>query len=135
MGLGGSALFAQVPIVAGSKFYPDSSDTAEALLRNAAALVRDKQWSEAITIYQKVIEQFGDKVARLPQGEPGTDPSGDFVFFVDDRGFCHRSLAHLPPEAREIYRNRVDGVVEAWFRQARSPRCDIAAAGCGRGVL
>jgi outer membrane protein assembly factor BamB len=113
---------AQAPSRGGSKFYPDSSDTAEALLRNAGALVRDKQWSEAITIYQRVIEQFGDKVARLPRGEPGTDPTGEFVLYVDDRGFCHRALAQLPPEAREVYRNRVDGVVEPWFRQGALER-------------
>jgi len=92
------------------------------LLRNAASHVRDRQWSEAIGIYQRVIEQFGDKVAKLPKDEPGADASGDFVLYVDDRRFCHRSLAKLPPEAREIYRNRVDGVAERWFRQGRSQR-------------
>jgi outer membrane protein assembly factor BamB/tetratricopeptide (TPR) repeat protein len=113
---------AQVPPRTASKFYPDSSDTAEALLRNAASHVRDRQWSEAIDIFQRVIDQFGDKVARLPRNEPGADASGEFVLYVDDRRFCHRSLAKLPPEARAIYRNRVDGVAERWFRQGQSQR-------------
>jgi len=121
-GLAGGTVWAQGPNRSGPTFNPDSSGPAETLLRNAASHVRDRQWSEAIQIYQRVIEQFGDKVAKLPKGEPGTDPSGEFVLYVDDRGFCHRCLAHLPPEAREIYRNRVDGVAERWFREGASRR-------------
>ncbi len=136
VGFVGGTVWAQGPNRGGSKFYPDSSGPAETLLRNAASHVRDRQWSEAIKIYQRVIEQFGDKVAKLPKGEPGTDPSGDFVLYVDDRGFCHRCLAHLPPEAREIYRNRVDGVAERWFRRGSQPaRPGVAPPGRGRGVL
>ena len=122
LGLAGGTVWAQGPNRSGPKFNPDSSSPAETLLRNAASHVRDRQWSEAIKIYQRVIEQFGDKVAKLPKGEPGIDPSGDFVLYVDDRGFCHRCLAHLPPEAREIYRNRVDSVAERWFREGASRR-------------
>jgi outer membrane protein assembly factor BamB/tetratricopeptide (TPR) repeat protein len=113
-------VMAQAPTRSAAKFYPDSSDTAEALLRNAAGHVRDRQWSEAIEIYQRVIDQFGDKVGKLPRDEPGTDPSGDFVLFVDDRKFCHRALAHMPAEAREIYRKRADSVAERWFRQGQA---------------
>ncbi len=32
------------------------------------------------------------------------------------------ALAQLPPEAREIYRNRVDGVAERWFREGAKRR-------------
>ena len=62
----------------GSKFYPDSNDTAEKWLRTAAVHARARQWSEAIQFYQRVIDQYGDKVAQLPKGEAGTDPSDDF---------------------------------------------------------
>jgi outer membrane protein assembly factor BamB len=99
-----------------SKFYPDSSDPAENLLRNAAGHVRARQWSEAVDLYQRVIDQFGGKVAKVPRDESGLDASGEFVLYVDARRFCHRLLAHLPPEGRAIYRNRVDGVAERWFR-------------------
>ncbi len=122
LGLFAGTVWGQGPSRGGSKFDPDWSGTAETLLRSAASHVRDRQWSEAIKIYQRVIEQFGDKVARLPKDEPGADGSGDFVLYVDDRRFCHRSLAQLPPEAREIYRNRLDGVAERWFRQGASQR-------------
>ena len=89
---------------------------------NAANHAQDRQWSEAINIYQRVIDQFGDKVAKLPKERAGADASGDFVLYVDERRFCHAAIAHLPPEAREIYRNRIDGLAERWFRQGASQR-------------
>ncbi|MBV8310109.1 MAG: hypothetical protein JO344_06960, partial [Planctomycetaceae bacterium] len=100
----------QGPSHGASKFYPDSSEKAETLLRNAASLARDSQWSEAIEIYQRVIDQYGEKVAKTPKAEPGAEPSGEFVLYVDGRQLCHRCLAQLPPEARAVYRNRVDGL-------------------------
>ena len=115
----------QGPNRSSAKFYPDSSDTAEALLRNAASHARDHQWSEAIGIYQRVIDQFGDKVARLPKDEPAADLDSGFVLYVDDRRFCHNAIAQFPPEARAIYRNRVDGIAERWFHQGAKER-DIA---------
>jgi len=78
--------------------------------------VRAKQWSEAVDLYQRVIDQFGGKVAKVPKDESIQDASGDFSLFVDARRLCHRLLAHLPLEARAIYRNRVDAVAERWFR-------------------
>ncbi len=64
-----------------------------------------------------VIDQYGDKVAMLPKEESGGDASGDFGLYVDERRFCHSAIAHLPPEARKIYHNRIDGLAERWFRQ------------------
>ncbi len=109
-----------------SKFYPDSSDPAEKVLRNAAGHARDKQWSEAVDLYQRVIDQFGGKVAKVPKDDSGPDRSGDYVLFVDARRFCHHALAQLPPEAREIYRNRLDAVAERWFRQGSSSHDETA---------
>ncbi len=100
-----------------SRFYPDSSETAESLLRNAAGQVANRQWAEAIEIYQRVIERFGDKVSRLPRGESGGDAAGDFVLYVDNRTFCHRALSRLPAEGLALYRARVDGLAEIWFRK------------------
>jgi outer membrane protein assembly factor BamB len=109
-----------------STFYPNSSDPAETLLRNAASHSRDGQWAEAIGIYQRVIDQYGDKVAKLPrETEPDRAAAGgrtDFVLFVDLRAYCHRSLAKLPAEARAIYRNRVDGQAERWLREGQANR-------------
>lgn len=114
---------AQVGGRGASKFYPDSSEAAETLLRNAAGHARGGQWAEAISIYQRVIDQYGEKVARLPR-----DPDApavvddDFVLFVDLRAYCQRILAGLPPEARALYRNRVDPQAERWYRQGRDQR-------------
>src|SRR5271157_6651875 len=116
----------QGPNHGASKFYPDSSEKAETLLRNAASLARDSQWSEAIDIYQRIIDQYGDKVAKLPKDKDQVravdQTSDEFALFVDLRAYCHRSLAKLPPEARAIYRTRMDSLAERWFREGESRR-------------
>ncbi len=116
---------AQAPNRSAQRFYPDSSDPAKLLLRTAADHVRGRQWSEALQMYQKVIEQYGNKVAAVSEDEPAGAASG-FVLYVDDRRFCHRAIANLPAEARAIYRKRIDGVAERWFRQGVSQR-DLAS--------
>ncbi len=118
----GACTYAQQAGRVSTHFLPDESPDAEKQLQGAASHVRDQQWSEAIQIYQRIIDKYGDKVARLPRDEPGTDAGGEFVLFVNDRGFCHRSLARLPAEARAIYRNRIDGLAEPWFREGAKRR-------------
>ena len=121
----------QAPNHGASKFYPDSSEKAETLLRNAASLARDSQWAEAIEIYQRIIDQYGDKVAKLPKvkDQAGDQTSDEFVLFVDLRAYCHRSLAKLPPEVRVIYRNRMDSLAEALVPGRQEPaRCRLAPA-------
>ncbi len=116
------AASAQTPNRTATKFYPDFSDTADALLRNAASHARDGQWAEAVDIYQRVIQQFGDKVARLPKEEPDGDRTNESVLYVDLRHFCQRRLAALPAEARTIYRGRVDPQAERWYQQGAASR-------------
>ena len=117
---------AQAPNRGAPKFIPDSSDPAANFLRIAGDHAQGEKWSEAIQMYQRVIEQYGNKVAALPAGEQDVDRSGDFVLYVDDRWYCHRVIAKLPAEAREIYRKRVDGMAERWYRQGASTR-DLAS--------
>ncbi len=112
----------QGPARSGSRFIPDDSDDAQRLLLNAANHARDRQWSEAIDLYQRVIDRYGDKVAKLPKGEPGTDPANEFLLYMDGRRYCHRCIAQMPPEAREIYRNRLDPLAERWYREGASRR-------------
>jgi outer membrane protein assembly factor BamB/TolA-binding protein len=114
--------FGQGPNHSASKFYPDSSDPAETLLRSAASHAKDGQWAEAIGIYQRIIDQYGDKVARLPREKGAADQGDEYVLYVDLRGYCHRSLAKLPAEARAIYRNRVDSMAERWYREGQIQR-------------
>jgi cellulose synthase operon protein C len=105
-----------------ASFLPDSNGTAEKFLRTAADHVRDGQWSEALQFYQRVIDQFGDKVARRPNDQPGSPGSDEFALYIDDRQLCHRAIARLPAEARAIYRQRIDGRAERWFREGASRR-------------
>ena len=119
-------LWAQGPGRGAPKFIPDSSDPAANFLRIAGDHVRGEKWSEAIQMYQRVIEQYGNKVAALPAAEGDGEKSADFVLYVDDRWYCHRVISKLPPEAREIYRKRVDQSVERWYREGMRDR-DLAA--------
>ncbi|WP_406696671.1 PQQ-binding-like beta-propeller repeat protein [Singulisphaera sp. Ch08] len=113
---------AQGPNRTATKFYPDFSDTADALLRNASSHARDGQWAEAIDIYQRVIQQYGDKVAKLPNDDAASDRTGESVLYVDLRHFCQRRLATLPAEALAIYRRRVDSQAERWYRLGHDER-------------
>jgi cellulose synthase operon protein C len=113
---------AQFPGRAASKFYPDSSEAAETLLRNAASHVQARQWAEAVGIYQRVTEQYGDKLARLPRDPAEAGDDDAFVLYVDLRGFCQRTLAGLPDEARAVYRRRMDAQAERWFNEGRTAR-------------
>ncbi len=122
LGLLAGTTWGQAQNRSAQKFDPDSSGQADKLLRNAAGLARDRQWSEAINIYQRVIDQFGDKVAMVGRDEPAADVSGDFLLYVDERRFCHQAIAHLPPEAREVYRNRIDGLAQRWFQEGSRQR-------------
>ena len=117
---------AQAPNRGAPKFIPDSSDPAANFLRIAGEHAQGEKWSEAIQMYQRVIEQYGNKLAALPAREQDVDRSGDFVLYVDDRWYCHRVIAKLPAEAREIYRKRVDGMAERWYQQGASTR-DLAS--------
>ncbi|MGZ3468439.1 MAG: hypothetical protein ACXWO1_00430 [Isosphaeraceae bacterium] len=73
----------QGPNHGASKFYPDSSEKAETLLRNAASLARDSQWSEAIDIYQNPSSAtradcekfFRDDPGEAMPPEPGPSPA------------------------------------------------------------
>ncbi len=114
---------AQAPARSASKFYPDSSEAAEAQLRNAANHAAAGQWSDAAAIYQRIIDQYGRKVARLPaEGDARRGRDDEFALYVDLRTFCQRTLAALPPEALAAYRARRDGQAERWYEEGRENR-------------
>lgn len=110
------------------KVYPDTSNTAESLLRNADNHARGGQFAEAIEIYGRVIQQFGDKVVLVPPEvpaepvKPGAVGPEDSSLYVDARLDCQRRIAALPPEARALYRARVDSQAERWFKQGQAAR-------------
>ncbi len=102
----------------GVKVYFDSSHTADALLRSAENHVKAGDFAEAIEIYQRVTQQFGDKVVEA-SGQPR---DGDSRLSINARQESQRRIASLPPEARGLYRARVDAQAELWYRQGLETR-------------
>lgn len=103
-----------------TKVYFDTSHEADARLRNAENHVKAGDFAEAIEIYQKVIQDFGDKVVEVPP-----DPAGgpeDSRLSVNARLECQRRIASLPPEVRAIYRSRVDAQAGRWYAQGAADR-------------
>jgi outer membrane protein assembly factor BamB/tetratricopeptide (TPR) repeat protein len=112
---------AQAPPRAISRFHPDASSSAERLLRNAASQASAAQWSEALTIYQRVITQYGDTVAEVPADDPEAAVGAprqqpESRLYVDVREYCQRQIAALPAEARTLYQSRVDPEAERWYQ-------------------
>lgn len=103
-------------------FISDTSHTADALLRNAAAHTRSGQWNEAIDIYQRIVQQHGEKVAELPRDDPAADPTGQTTLSVELQLYCQRKLLTLPPEGRAAYRAKVDDQAGRWFKQGKAAR-------------
>lgn len=121
VGLVGSGS-AQEPRRAASRFFPDSSHTAQTLLRAAAGQASQAQWAETLDLYQRVIQEFGGTVALVPaeEGPPGLQQASQL--YVDVREECHRRLAALPPEALALYRRRVDPQAERLYREGLAIR-------------
>ncbi len=98
-------------------FKPDASYPAKTLLRRASEQAAQGQWAESIDLYQKVIALQGDAMAQVPKGDAMADPSESSVLYVDARQHAQARIAALPPEARAIYRSRVDAQAERWYKQ------------------
>jgi len=96
-----------------AKVYFDSSHSADALLRSAENHVKAGDYAEAIEIYQRVTQQFGDKVVGV---------AGDLRLSINARRESQRRIAALPTEARALYRARVDAQAERWYRQGLEGR-------------
>lgn len=103
-----------------TKVYFDASHKADADLRSGDNHARSGDFAEAIEIYQRVIQQFGDKVVEVP-AEP---IAGEEIsrLSVNARRECQRRIAALPPQARALYRAKIDAQAERWFLQGREFR-------------
>jgi cellulose synthase operon protein C len=104
-----------------TKVYFDTSHKADADLRSADNHAKAGDYAEAVDIYQRVIQQFGDKVVDIAI-EPGGGGETDSRLSVNARLECQRRIAALPPEARALYRARVDSQAERWFRLGKEQR-------------
>jgi outer membrane protein assembly factor BamB len=106
-----------VPPRVSASFHPDSSYTAETLLRNASNQIKAQQWSEAIDLYLRVIKEHGESVALVPPSDRAEDAPGETLLYVDARRYCQSRIASLPREALVIYRQRVDAQAEPLYKQ------------------
>ncbi|WP_435016666.1 PQQ-binding-like beta-propeller repeat protein [Tundrisphaera sp. TA3] len=102
--------------------YFETSFTADALLRSAANHARGGHHAEAVEIYQRIIQQFGDFVVETTDEPADPALAGLSRLAIGVRRECQNRIAALPPEARALYRARVDGQAERWFQQGRSDR-------------
>src|SRR5262249_5117807 len=87
----------------------------------AASHVQAKQWAEALDLYQRVIQQFGETVAPVPKDDPAA-PADGMALFVDVRYYCQRRIAAMPAEARELYPEPVDAQAERWLKRGQETR-------------
>jgi outer membrane protein assembly factor BamB/tetratricopeptide (TPR) repeat protein len=95
----------------GRTVVPGESPSAVQRLASARKLARDGQLPEAIDEYQRLLDEAGDKLARLgPQ------------HLVQVRWLCHRDLAALPPAGLRLYRQRVDARARKWLEEGTAAR-------------
>ena len=95
-----------------STTYMDISIEAATHLRTAASYIKDQNWPEAIELFDKLIQNFGDKVIQVGSGRR----------YVSVRDYCHMQLVKLPAAARQDYRRRVDAQAETWYRAGVADR-------------
>jgi hypothetical protein len=73
------------------------------------ALLADGQWAEAVDTLLAATGAVDDRLM------PVTD-----YRFVGLREYGRLKLAHFPPEALEVYRNRVDPLARQWYEEGRA---------------
>ncbi|HVX09866.1 MAG TPA: PQQ-binding-like beta-propeller repeat protein [Pirellulales bacterium] len=90
----------------------DEADAATRThLEQVKAFVANEQWDEAVEILWQVPETHG---GRLLPVSPW--------YFVNVRDYCHLQLAALPPEAIQLYRERVDSQARRWYDEGMRRR-------------
>ncbi len=100
------------------KVYFDSSHSADALLRSAENHVRAGDYAEAIGIYERISQLYGDKVVEIQSDAGGPETR----LSINARRESQRRIAALPPEARALYRARTDAQAELLYRQGLENR-------------
>jgi outer membrane protein assembly factor BamB len=90
-----------------------SGESARTARQLAAAdhLAEQRQWSEAIEEYQRVLAEAGDDLVPL-----------DARHSLQARRLCHLRIAAMPADALRLYRARVDGPCKKWLEQGTADR-------------
>ena len=80
-----------------------------AQLDRVDALLDDGQWTEAVDALLAATGAADDRLVPVTEYR-----------FVGLREYGRLRLAHLPPEALEVYRGRVDPLARQWYEQGRA---------------
>ncbi|MEX0713075.1 MAG: PQQ-binding-like beta-propeller repeat protein [Pirellulales bacterium] len=90
----------------------DEADAAARThLERVKAFVANEQWDEAVETLRLVSENHGEKVIELPPWQ-----------YISVRDYCHLQIAGLPPQALQLYRDRVDPQARKWYEQGVAQR-------------
>ncbi len=104
------------PAPGGSRFQLDPDvqvprvvGELRAQLDRVDALLADGQWVEAVDTLLAATGAPDDRLVAVAEHR-----------FVGLREYGRLKLAHLPPEALEVYRSRVDPLARQWYEQGRA---------------
>ncbi|MEX2560169.1 MAG: tetratricopeptide repeat protein, partial [Pirellulales bacterium] len=90
----------------------DEADAAARThLERVKAFVANEQWDEAVETLRLVSENHGEKVIELPPWQ-----------YISVRDYCHLQIAGLPPQALQLYRDRVEPQARKWYEQGVAQR-------------
>ncbi len=82
-----------------------------AQLDRVDALLEDGQWAEAVDTLLAATGAPDDRLVPVTEHR-----------FVGLREYGRLKLAHLPPEALEVYRSRIDPIARQWYEEGRAGR-------------
>lgn len=86
---------------------PGESPRTARRLEAVDKLLAQKQWAEAIDGIQRLLAEAADDLVHAQPPSPR--------HLVQARRLCQVRLAALPPEARQLYRARVDNAARKWL--------------------
>ncbi len=106
------AQFSNAPIELSGSVNLDAADSAvRAHLERVKAFVADGQWDEAVETLRQVMEKHGAKMIPLTKTR-----------YVNLTDYCQVQIAGLPPEALELYRERVDPLARTRYEEGLAKR-------------
>lgn len=98
----------------------EADHIARTSLERIDRFLADRQWDEAVEALRRLIETDAGRL--LPIAPPDRRGTADgFARYVPLRTYCQIKLAGWSasaPEALQLYRTRVDPLVERWYQQA-----------------
>jgi len=97
----------------------DDSDTAITMLKTANSYAGQRQYDQALGLYQQVLKQFPNRVYPFP--DEMSEMTG-VERFVSVRDYCHFRIARLGSKGVARYRRYVDPLAEHLYTQAAKDR-------------